>query len=822
LENLRRKSFDARDLTIPPGRARDVEWEQWALAASDFFFELDERFTITWLSGNVTRVSGIDPGALLGRSLEQRQPPPAQAEEWQRYVATLRRQQAFRDFVRTRALPDGRTIYTAISGYPVFDDAGGFRGYRCSATDVTARITMEKALRESEARFKALLENAPFEIFLKDTAGRYVLVNASVVNAWERPPEAIIGCTAADLFPEAVAASVCEEDARILREGKPESRILQTERHGNRAELFRVKFPILDTSERASAIGCITLDITEHNRTLEALETSERRFRDFADLAADYLWETDENLVFTFVSERCLDVNGIAPEQVLGRSIGNAFDATGEDEQRLALARANIAARRPVENEQTRTRPDGTTVRVYVCGKPIFDDDGAFRGYRGITRDITEAHELSARLAYQATHDSLTGLVNRAEFERRLERMLESARRDGSSHALCYLDLDQFKVVNDTCGHLAGDALLERLAETLTFRVRQRDTVARLGGDEFAVLIEHCSVEQAMRVASTLHEAISEFVFTWEGKRFQVGVSVGLVPITPDLGDAADVLGAADSACYVAKDQGRNRIHVYAKDDAELARRRGEMSWVSHISGALAEDRFRLRAQPVVPLMPRRAGAHHCELLVVMIDPDGNEIPPGSFLPAAERYNLATRIDRWVVRAALTWLADVRNERGRPALCGINLSAQSLGDTGFLEYVRAECAHAGVSASRLCFEITETAAIANLDTARRFMDALRSDGARFALDDFGKGLSSFGYLRSLPVDYVKIDAQFVRDLLHDPIDLAMVRSINEVARLMNKYTIAEGVESHEILAKLREVGVDYAQGYAIGVPRYID
>jgi diguanylate cyclase (GGDEF)-like protein len=400
--------------------------------------------------------------------------------------------------------------------------------------------------------------------------------------------------------------------------------------------------------------------------------------------------------------------------------------------------------------------------------------------------------------------------------------MLESARRDGSSHALCYLDLDQFKVVNDTCGHLAGDALLERLAETLTFRVRQRDTVARLGGDEFAVLIEHCSVEQAMRVASTLHEAISEFVFTWEGKRFQVGVSVGLVPITPDLGDAADVLGAADSACYVAKDQGRNRIHMYAKDDAELARRRGEMSWVSHISGALAENRFRLRAQPVVPLMPRRAGAHHCELLVVMIDPDGKEIPPGSFLPAAERYNLATRIDRWVVRAALTWLADVRNERGRPALCGINLSAQSLGDTGFLEYVRAECAHAGVSASRLCFEITETAAIANLDTARRFMDALRSDGARFALDDFGKGLSSFGYLRSLPVDYVKIDAQFVRDLLHDPIDLAMVRSINEVARLMNKYTIAEGVESHEILAKLREVGVDYAQGYAIGVPRYID
>ena len=699
MENALRRAPDAQPADSPPdgdGRTA-LEQAHWVLAASDFFFEMDEQFTITWLSQNVMLVTGIDPRTLIGRTLEQRRPAPAQAEEWDRYVATLRERKPFRDFIRSCVLASGQSVYTAINGDPVLDDAGRFRGYRCSGTDVTARVTMEKALRESE-----------------------------------------------------------------------------------------------------------------------------RRFRDFADLAADYLWETDQNLVLTFVSERCLEVNGIAPDEVIGRRFGWAFDDPGEDEQQLAQCRADILARRPVESEQTRVRPDGSTVRVYVHGKPIFDADGTFCGYRGITRDITESHELAARLAYQATHDALTGLVNRVEFERRLERMLESARRDGTSHALCYLDLDQFKVVNDTCGHLAGDALLERLAETLAFRVRQRDTVARLGGDEFAVLVEHCTLEQAMRVASTLHEAISEFVFSWEGKRFQVGVSIGLVPITPDLGDAADVLGAADSACYVAKDQGRNRIHVYAKDDVELARRRGEMSWVSHISGALAENRFRLRAQPVVPLSPRRAGAHHCELLVVMIDPDGKEIPPGAFLPAAERYNLATRIDRWVVRAALNWLADVGNERGRPALCGINLSAQSLGDAGFLEYVRAECVRTGVPASRLCFEITETAAIANLDTARRFMEQLRGDGARFALDDFGKGLSSFGYLRSLPVDYVKIDAQFVRDLLNDPIDLAMVRSINEVARLMDKCTIAEGVESHEILAKLREVGVDYAQGFAIGMPRFID
>ena len=673
------------------------EWERWALAASDFFFEMDEQLTITWLSPNITRVSGLDPRNLIGRTIEQRRPPPQQTEEWEHYVTVLRQQQPFRDIVTSQRLDAGQSVYTSISGYPVLDEAGRFRGYRCSGTDVTERVTMEKALRESE-----------------------------------------------------------------------------------------------------------------------------RRFRDFADMAADYLWETDENLTLAFVSERCLDVNGVPPERIIGRTFGEAFEDTCDDEQRLTQFREDVAARRPIEIEYTRTRPAGDTVRVGVIGKPILDSDGRFRGYRGITRDITQAHELSSRLAYQATHDSLTGLVNRVEFERRLERLLESARRDGTSHALCYLDLDQFKVVNDTCGHLAGDALLERLAETLTFRVRQRDTVARLGGDEFAVLIEHCSLEQAMRVASTLHEAVSDFVFSWEGKPFQVGASVGLVPITPDLGNATDVLGAADSACYVAKDQGRNRIHVYTKDDAELARRRGEMSWVGHISGALAENRFRLRAQPIVPLTPRRAGAHHCELLVVMIDRDGNQIPPGTFLPAAERYNLATRIDRWVVRAALNWLGDTSNKRGRPALCGVNLSAQSLGDTGFLEYIRSECRRTAVPASRLCFEITETAAITSLDIARRFMEALRGDGARFALDDFGKGLSSFGYLRALPVDYVKIDAQFVRDLLTDPIDLAMVRSINEVARLMQKCTIAEGVESHEVLAKLREVGVDYAQGYAIGMPRFID
>jgi EAL domain-containing protein (putative c-di-GMP-specific phosphodiesterase class I) len=301
-----------------------------------------------------------------------------------------------------------------------------------------------------------------------------------------------------------------------------------------------------------------------------------------------------------------------------------------------------------------------------------------------------------------------------------------------------------------------------------------------------------------------------------------VGASMGLVPITSEFADIAEILQAADSACYMAKEQGRNRVQIYSEDDADLARRRGEMDWVSHISGALAEGRFRLRVQPVLSISDSQPNTQYCELLVNMVSRDGEIIPPNAFLPAAERYNLAARIDRWVLTRALTWLANDDDGRGRPEICGVNLSAQSLSEVGFLEFIRSECLRFNVPARQLCFEITETAAIGNLDTAIRFMQALKSDGARFALDDFGKGLSSFGYLRTLPVDYIKIDAQFVRDVVSDPIDRAMVQSINEVARIMDKRTIAEGVESNDVLGVLREIGVDLAQGFAIGTPQFID
>jgi len=426
-------------------------------------------------------------------------------------------------------------------------------------------------------------------------------------------------------------------------------------------------------------------------------------------------------------------------------------------------------------------------------------------------------------LEYQASHDALTALVNRQEFERRLQRVLETARAEQVEHALCYLDLDQFKVINDTCGHVAGDELLAQIGMVLRGQVRERDTLARLGGDEFGVLMEHCSLAQAERVAKALREVIAGFRFLWEGRSFDVGVSVGLVSITEVSESIADILSAADRACYAAKDEGRNRVHVYREGDAELARRHGEMQWATRIPQALDEHRFHLVFQPIVPLDSGVSEGEHHEVLIRMEDEEGHIVLPGAFLPAAERYNLSVKIDRWVTGKALEWLEGDSKRLGNLFLCTINLSGLSLGDEEFLKSIIRQFDRTNIPPEKICFEITETAAIANLFNATRFMKALKELGCRFSLDDFGSGLSSFAYLKNLPVDFLKIDGVFVKDIVDDPIDLAMVKSINEVGHAMGKRTIAEHVENEAILEtlKLPEIRVDYVQGYGIARPQPI-
>ncbi len=414
------------------------------------------------------------------------------------------------------------------------------------------------------------------------------------------------------------------------------------------------------------------------------------------------------------------------------------------------------------------------------------------------------------QLQYQARHDALTGLCNRYAFQERLTTALDEAGQ-GGHWVLCYFDLDQFKVVNDTCGHAAGDELLRQVAEILRSNLNPGDCAARLGGDEFALLCRG-ELNRALERVRQLLAQLNQWRFLWQGKVFQVRASFGVVALEPAFGDWETVLGYADTACFMAKEYGRNRIQVYRSDDQALRQRCQEMNWVSRVETALEQGHFRLYAQPIVPL-GNKDDVPHYEILLRLCDPAGGLIPPAQFLPAAERYHLMIRIDRWVVKEALALLSRFPGHR---ECYSINLSGQSLGDRELLAIIRQGCRQ--VAPERLCFEITETAAICNLPRARPFLEALRQLGCRLALDDFGTGLSSYAYLRRLPVDLLKIDGQFVRDICQDPVALAMIRSINEVTHILGKRTVAEWVENRSILEQLRELAVDYVQGYHLGEP----
>lgn len=456
------------------------------------------------------------------------------------------------------------------------------------------------------------------------------------------------------------------------------------------------------------------------------------------------------------------------------------------------------------------------------------------KGINAMASKLKSAHdhlqekilEATSLLSFQASHDALTGLINRREFELRLERALESARMQGRTHVLCYLDLDQFKIVNDTCGHGAGDELLRQLTVLLQANVRERDTLARLGGDEFGILLENCSLQMACDVAEVLRRAVEEYRFVWRNKTFVVGASFGLVELSHESTTVSAALSSADEACYAAKDRGRNCIHVYQPEDSELMRRHGEMQWVSRIASALEENRFRLYGQTISSLSPEDDGGKHFEVLLRMLAEDGVEvIVPMAFIPAAERYNTMKGIDRWVVSNTFDFLCAQnfgKGQNGAFDTCSINLSGASLCDESFLGFVLAQFEQYPVAPQNICFEITETAAILNLSAAVDLIHALKKIGCRFALDDFGSGLSSFTYLKNLPVDYLKIDGTFVKDMASDLIDYAMVHSIHNIGHVMGLKTIAEFVENETVLRMLKEMGVNYAQGCWIDVPKPVE
>lgn len=576
------------------------------------------------------------------------------------------------------------------------------------------------------------------------------------------------------------------------------------------------------TYELLQANNALRAEVNERRQAEEKARRIQERYRNLYDDTPSMFFTLNRAGTVLSANRYGAQQLGYAVEELVGMESVELFNCGDQPSILGQIEKCFSTPETPQRWEGCQRSKDGSPIWVRITARTIDQDDNAEQALLMVCEDITEAHNLSEELCHQASHDSLTGLVNRAEFELRLQNILELAREQKSSHALCYMDLDQFKIINDTCGHVAGDELLRQLGDLLQRCVRQQDTVARLGGDEFAVLITHCNVDQATTVATELRRVLEDFRFAWEDRSFSIAASIGLVPITQTTDSINGLFSAADAACYAAKDEGRNRIHVYKEGNKELVRRYDEMEWISRIDSALEANRFQFFFQEIVPVGDKPSHrTRHYELLLRMQDESGDLVRPERFLPAVERFKHSVQLDRWVIDKAFRWLASKPSHLENLSLCSINLSGHSLGDQGFQNFVLQRFKASGVPPEKICFEITETATITNWSSANKFIAKIKTMNCRFALDDFGSGLSSFAYLKKLDVDFIKIDGIFVKDIAADPIDYAMVKSINEIAKTMGLKTIAEFVETEAALHKLREIGVDFAQGNAIGKPKPI-
>ncbi|HVY64035.1 MAG TPA: EAL domain-containing protein [Gammaproteobacteria bacterium] len=572
------------------------------------------------------------------------------------------------------------------------------------------------------------------------------------------------------------------------------------------------------------ALLTVARDIT-HRKSLEAsLGRSKLQARITLESIGEGVITTDRNGTIDYMNEAAEQLVGVNRASGIGRRLPDILTLVDEvDRTSLGDPVAKCLSERRRVNLGRRafllSKGADREFSTELTASPIRGPDGQVAGCVVIFHDVSELRGLAREMSYQASHDALTGLVNRTEFERRLEAALDSARGEGVSHVVCYLDLDRFKLVNDTAGHIAGDNLLREIASLIKQRVRDSDTVARVGGDEFAMLLAGCPIDKARQIADDVCQSVASQRFAWQDHSFDVGVSVGLVEVTKDSGSAESVLSAADSACYVAKQQGRGRIHVYSSRDEVVARERGEIQWLQRLQRALKENGFELYVQPIIALGGRGAAGPAAEILLRMRDESGAAISPAHFLASAERYQLMSHIDRWVVQASLTALAGGAPHVPAGRTCNINLSAQTLGDEDFLEFVVDVLDHTGVNPERICFEARESAVVSQLDHAQRFINVLHGIGCKFALDNFGSGIGSFSNLKNLSLDYVKIDGTYTRNLEDDSVNREMVAAMVKLARSLDFQVVAEQVEDQESFEALRALGVDFVQGFVVEKPR---
>jgi diguanylate cyclase (GGDEF)-like protein/PAS domain S-box-containing protein len=685
-----------------------------------------------------------------------------------------------------------------------------------------AAVAGDRWGRDSDDRtFRHLVEHQPDPIcrFLPDT--ELTFVNTACAALFRRKPEALVGRRILDLLSEEDARAVRAHLASLSPDqpaGRYEHRSGQCRARGAtgvRWHLWNTR-ALFDEDGTVAAYQAVGSEITESKRVDEAL----RKLSNVVEHSPSTIIITDAEGVIEYVNPAFTHTSGYTLEEAVGKT-PRIVKSNMASEQVYADLWRTIRSGRTWHGELPNKAKDGRIYWDLLAVAPVKDPNGVLTHFVGIQHDITQQKLLEQQMAYDATHDALTDLVNRREFERRLERAVASAKQHGCHHILAFIDLDQFKVVNDTAGHAAGDELLKQIRGLLKSMFKGRDTLARLGGDEFALLLDDCWVERARKICEKLIANLKDLRFCWGGHTFQVGASIGLVPITAKTENATLAMSQADVACYAAKERGRNRIRVYHQKGTESALHHGEILRAAALRNAVEEDRLCLYCQPIMALSERGDGAEHFEILVRMIDGDGRLVLPGAFIPAAERYGLIGGIDRWVIKTAFGQF-DERFGHLPRARISVNISGHSLNDETFLDYVCKQFRKHSLSPERVCFEITETAAVQSMDHAREFFADIKRNGGFLALDDFGSGLSSFGYLKTLPVDFLKIDGRFVSDMIENSIDHAMVAAINGIGRVMGMRTVAEYAHSAAIVERLSEMGVDYAQGNAIGAPVPLD
>ena len=551
--------------------------------------------------------------------------------------------------------------------------------------------------------------------------------------------------------------------------------------------------------------------------TNKILQENEQRYKDLAKAGANVFWELDQDLRYSYISGDVKDLCGLKPSKMKGHYPPDLHQNNSGLDVDWELFKSITQTRKPFKNFTFSWQDKNNGIRIFkINGHPLYDQQHNFLGYRGVKQEITAERNLYKKIAYQATYDDLTGLLNRREFNEKLKYSVQKAQEYHVESVLCYLDLDRFKIVNDTAGHLVGDRLLSELAQLLQSMIRKEDTLGRLGGDEFGLLLEGCSISEAEQVCEQLILAINNYRLKWKTVEFDVGVSIGMVGIRDNSHDAAELLSRADLACYQAKNLGRGRVYVVENDDQELGLQQTQMGHIANVSQAIKENRFYLVKQLIKPMIDDGEQRQHYELLLRLKDRSGNLIAPEEFIPVAERYGVITIVDRWVLEATLNCYEQYF--AAGQDLVSINLSGASINDERFTNFAINLIQQSQVPGNCLCFEITETAAITQLSYAQKFMAAMKDLGVKFALDDFGSGLSSFSYLKNLPIDYLKIDGSLVKAIPDEEYDRAIVHSINEVAHLMGIKTIAEFVENEQILEHIGKISIDYAQGYITGKP----